>query len=66
MTERRRLETRNALWQRLRQHTPGEAGAEREVFEAALHELETLTGWSRARILAGLGISEAELAQAQP
>ena len=56
------LERRNALWQTLRQHTPGEVKADPQVFESALSELQALIGWERRRILAGLGLSEVGLA----
>ncbi|MFB9993671.1 hypothetical protein ACFFLM_17040 [Deinococcus oregonensis] len=47
------LEQRNGLWAVLRVLEPGAA-----AFETKLSELSDLTGWSRARILAGLGFSE--------
>ncbi|WP_019009530.1 hypothetical protein [Deinococcus aquatilis] len=49
------LERRNALWAALRVLEPGSA-----AFEALLTELSALIGWNRARILGGLGLSEAE------
>ncbi|WP_221089595.1 hypothetical protein [Deinococcus aquaedulcis] len=51
MTRRAFLEERNALWARLRALPPGTP-----EFEQALAELAALTGWERARILAGLGL----------
>lgn len=54
------LERRNALWQLLRQHSPGEPNADAQVFEQALTELAGLIGWTRPRILAGLGLSAAD------
>ncbi|GAA5436856.1 hypothetical protein Daqu01_01986 [Deinococcus aquaticus] len=50
------LERRNALWSRLRSLTPEGDGVPGADFEATLTELSTLTGWDRARILAGLGL----------
>jgi hypothetical protein len=44
------LEQRNALWAALRQLAPHDPEA-----EALLHQLEVLIGWSREKILAGLG-----------
>ncbi len=44
------LVKRNALWAALRQLEPSDPKA-----EVLLLELEALIGWSRARILAGLG-----------
>ncbi|WP_420594518.1 hypothetical protein [Deinococcus sp.] len=55
------LEARNALWRTLRQHMPGEPEADAAAFDTALQALAALTGWNRARILAGLGLNEAEL-----
>lgn len=55
------LERRNALWLTLRQCSPGEAGADTETFEQALGELAALIHWGRPRILAGLGLSAADL-----
>lgn len=47
------LRRRNALWQALRTlSAQGDRGPE---FEARLAELGALTGWDRARLLAGLG-----------
>ncbi|WP_198170333.1 hypothetical protein [Deinococcus arboris] len=43
------LRRRNALWRQLRGLPPGPA------FETTLSALAALTGWDRARILAGLG-----------
>lgn len=54
------LERRNALWRTLRQHMPGEADADEAVFRAALDQLERHIGWSRERVLAGLGLSGPE------
>lgn len=51
-----RLRLRNALWQQLRTTAPGAAG-----FEQTLARLADLTGWDRARILAGLGLTEPDL-----
>lgn len=42
---------RNALWQQLRLLPPGSPD-----FEAALGDLCVLTGWTRERVLAGLGL----------
>ncbi len=50
------LERRNALWSRLRALTPVGDAVPGEDFKAALTELSILTGWDRARILAGLGL----------
>ncbi|MXV18868.1 hypothetical protein [Deinococcus xianganensis] len=50
-TQTDRLRRRNALWQQLRTTDPDAAG-----FEEALARLADLTGWDRARILAGLGL----------
>jgi len=47
------LERRNALWAALRALEPGAS-----AFEDILTELSALIGWDRARILAGLGLSE--------
>ena len=49
------LRRRNALWQALRQARPGTP-----QFEARLSELSDLIGWSRQRVLAGLGIGDDE------
>lgn len=49
------LERRNALWARLRSLPPGTPD-----FEAVLEELAALTGWSRERVLAGLGLTPEE------
>ncbi|UQN05280.1 hypothetical protein [Deinococcus sp. QL22] len=51
------LVRRNALWAILRALEPGVA------FEEALAELSALIGWNRARILAGLGLSEQDLSE---
>lgn len=56
MPSRDFLERRNALWARLRTLAPGTPG-----FEAALGDLAALTGWSRGQVLAGLGLTEAEV-----
>lgn len=53
MPSRDFLERRNALWARLRRLTPGTTD-----FEAALDELAALVGWTRAQVLAGLGMAE--------
>ncbi|WP_424950498.1 hypothetical protein [Deinococcus sp.] len=45
------LRRRNALWQALRQAPPGTP-----EFEALISELSGLIGWSRGRVLAGLGL----------
>lgn len=50
---------RNALWAKLRGLEPGTA------FEETLAELSALIGWNRARILAGLGLSEQGAAEAE-
>ena len=52
------LRRRNALWQQLRQDEPGTP-----AFEQRLSQLADLTGWSRERILAGLGLSELDLSE---
>lgn len=52
------LERRNALWATLRGLEPGAA-----AFEETLSELSALIGWNRARILAGLGLSEQGLSE---
>jgi hypothetical protein len=44
------LERRNALWAALRQLSPTDPRAEQ-----LLQELETMIGWSRDKVLAGLG-----------
>ncbi|NTY00312.1 hypothetical protein [Deinococcus sp. JMULE3] len=49
-TQTDRLRLRNALWQQLRTAGPG------PDFERTLARLADLTGWDRARILAGLGL----------
>ncbi|WP_407569169.1 hypothetical protein [Deinococcus altitudinis] len=59
------LRRRNALWQRLRQMQPGTpefdpATFDPVAFETLLLELSDLTGWSRERVLAGLGIGSSE------
>lgn len=55
------LERRNALWLTLRQTGPLEAQADTGTFEPALTELSALIGWPRPQILAGLGLSEADI-----
>jgi hypothetical protein len=50
MNQREFLERRNALWAALRQLAPDDPKA-----EVLLQELEALIGWTRAKILAGLG-----------
>ncbi|WP_293909525.1 hypothetical protein [Deinococcus sp.] len=60
------LERRNGLWQTLRRHSPGEPGAEEAVFRAALEQLETHIGWSRERVLAGLGLAGLGLPELYP
>ncbi len=50
------LEKRNALWAALRQLEPDDPRA-----EALLLELEHLIGWSRQRIVAGLGWQDTTL-----
>ncbi len=52
------LRRRNALWQQLRQDEPGTPASEQSLLQLA-----ELTGWSRERILAGLGLSELELSE---
>lgn len=47
------LERRNALWRRLRGEEPGTP-----AFEETLAEVSTLIGWTRAQVLAGLGLTE--------
>ncbi|PTA68024.1 hypothetical protein [Deinococcus arcticus] len=54
MTRRAVLARRNALWRQLRALPPG------PEFEQTLAELSALTGWDRARILAGLGLTAEE------
>lgn len=51
MPTREFLMRRNALWQQLRLLPPGSPD-----FEAALGDLCVLTGWTRERVLAGLGL----------
>ncbi|MBB5233834.1 hypothetical protein [Deinococcus budaensis] len=58
MLSRDFLERRNALWARLRALAPGTP-----EFEATLGDLAALTGWSRERVLAGLGLSGAGAAR---
>ena len=53
MLTRDELRRRNALWRELRA-----APYPSPDFERLLAELSALTGWNRARILAGLGLSE--------
>ncbi|WP_161881755.1 hypothetical protein [Deinococcus alpinitundrae] len=55
------LERRNALWLTLRQSGLLEAQANAPLFEQTLSELSSLIGWTRPQILAGLGLSEADL-----
>lgn len=50
------LRRRNALWLALRTAEPGS-----EPFGEALRELSRLTGWNRARVLAGLGLTEEDV-----
>jgi hypothetical protein len=50
------LRRRNALWQQLRQAEPGTP-----EFEETLTKLSAMIGWSRRRVLAGLGRVEASL-----
>ncbi len=57
------LRRRNALWARLRAAGPDSPDAEAAGFGAALAELVALTSWPRERVLAGLGLTEADLAQ---
>ncbi|WP_414657564.1 hypothetical protein ACINK0_06045 [Deinococcus sp. VB343] len=54
------LRRRNDLWKRLRSLPPYSP-----EFEATLLDLSALTGWDRARILAGLGWTPAEQAAAE-
>lgn len=49
------LKRRNDVWRRLRTAEQGTP-----EFEAALAELQTLIGWPRERILAGLGLAPDE------
>ena len=51
------MRRRNALWQRLRALPPTPGTPE---FEATAAELAALTGWNRARILAGLGLPDSD------
>lgn len=53
MLTRDELRRRNALWRELRA-----APYPSPDFERLLAELSALTGWNRARILAGLGLGE--------
>lgn len=55
---RERLRRRNALWARLRTLSEESPEGGSPEFEEALAELAALTGWDRARLLAGLGMSE--------
>ena len=50
------LRRRNALWAELRATL-----TEQPEFEVTLGQLMALVGWSRAQVLAGLGLSEAEV-----
>ncbi|EYB68423.1 hypothetical protein DEIPH_ctg023orf0002 [Deinococcus phoenicis] len=61
MPSRDFLERRNALWARLRALTPGTPGFDAAGFEETLADLAALTGWSRERVLAGLGLTPAEV-----
>ena len=56
MPDRDFLRRRNALWARLRALPPGSP-----EFEAALRDLAGYVGWSRGQVLAGLGLTEAEV-----
>lgn len=60
------LERRNALWLTLRNSGPLEAQANAPLFEQTLSELSSLIGWTRPQILAGLGLSEADLHRSWP
>ncbi|WP_155298272.1 hypothetical protein [Deinococcus kurensis] len=60
-TQTERLRRRNALWQQLRAGTPGTP-----AFEEALTALSLLTGWDRPRLLAGLGLTAAEVPPGRP
>lgn len=60
------LRRRNALWQRLRALSAQPSPPDSPEFEAALLELSALTGWDRARVLAGLGLSEPAPAEDRP
>ncbi|PNY80235.1 hypothetical protein [Deinococcus koreensis] len=61
MPTREFLMRRNALWQQLRLLSPGSPD-----FEGAVRDLCALTGWKRERVLAGLGLSPAELPPGSP
>jgi hypothetical protein len=52
------LRRRNALWQRLRELSPGDSVPASPEFEVILGELCALIGWDRQRVLAGLALSE--------
>jgi len=56
MPDRDFLKRRNALWARLRALPPGSP-----EFGAALADLAEYVGWSRGKVLAGLGLTEAEV-----
>ncbi|KEF33329.1 hypothetical protein RDMS_12475 [Deinococcus sp. RL] len=58
MPDREFLRQRNALWARLRALPPDSP----EV-EAAANALADLVGWSREQVLAGLGLTAADLPQ---
>lgn len=56
MPSRDFLTRRNGLWARLRALQPGTPD-----FEATLAELSALIGWSRERVVAGLGLAPEEV-----
>ena len=58
MSDRDFLKRRNALWARLRVLPPGSP-----EFEAALSDLAAHVGWTRPQVLAGLGLTEADLSE---
>jgi hypothetical protein len=60
-TQRQFLERRNKLWAALRQLTPDHPEA-----PALLQELETTIGWTREKILLGLGWDEAHITRDLP
>ncbi|MDL2344044.1 hypothetical protein QOL99_07750 [Deinococcus sp. MIMF12] len=60
MPDREFLRRRNALWARLRPLSPGSP-----EFGAALADLAAHVGWTRGQVLAGLGLTEADLGEGQ-
>lgn len=58
MPDRDFLKRRNALWAQLRALSPGSP-----EFGAALADLAAHVGWTRGQVLAGLGLTEADLGE---